>query len=181
MNTMVRSIESFRRGLRILFFCMLPGLLCSCGYSVGSMMHPQIRSVAIADVKNETMEVQASPLLRGILAERFQFDNSLKLTTPDKADCIVYARIVSVSTVNVSWSSDDNDQIFRPTMFRLTAKVKYTVRVPGQAKDLVPAGEAAAVATYQYTHDPSIGKQSGLRQAFLQISNRIVSSVTEGW
>lgn len=181
MSKICAILRYFRKSLAFSFACTLLCLLCSCGYSTGSIMHPQIRSIAIADVKNETMEVQAAALLRGILAERFQFDNSLKVTTPDKADCIVYAQIVSVSTVNISWNSDETDQVFRPSMFRLTAKVKYTVRVPGQARDLVPSGELSANSTYQYTHDPSLGKRNGLRQAFLLISDRIVNAVTEGW
>lgn len=161
--------------------CGLLVFLCSCGYQAGSLMHPQIRTVAVADVKNETMEVEGSPLLRGILAERFQFDNSLKITTPDKADCIVYAKIVSVDTQNIVWHSEDDDKTFRPSLFRLTAEVEYTVRVPGQAKPLVPSGKARANATYQLTHDPALGKRDALKQAFLQISDKIVHAVTEGW
>ena len=178
----MKSVFSFlrKRFFPVVLWCMLP-VLSSCGYQVGNMMHPQIKTLAIADVKNETMEVQASALLRGILAERFQFDNSLKLTTPDKADCVIYAKIVSVSSVNVAWSSEDADENFRPTLFRLTANVKYTVRVPGQAKELIPSGSASGSAVYQYTNDPSVGKRDGLRQAFFQISNKIVNAVTEGW
>ena len=162
-------------------FCVLLPILSSCGYQLGNIMHPQIKTVGIADVKNETMEVQASALLRGVLAERFQFDNSLKIRPVDKADCVVYAKIVSVSTQNVSWTSEDADQTFRPTLFSLTATVQYTVRVPGQAKELVRPGKVTGTAIYQYTHDPAVGKRDGLRQAFFQISNKIVSAVTEGW
>ncbi len=68
----------------------------SCGYRVGSLMHPQIKTVAIADVKNETTEVLASAIMRKLLAERFQFDNSLKIVSLDKADCIVYCRIKGI-------------------------------------------------------------------------------------
>lgn len=178
---MVDLVVLLRKAFFVLLFLGMLPLLSSCGYQLGNMMHPQIKTVAIADVKNESMEVQASALLRGILAERFQFDNSLKLTTPDQADCVVYAKIESVSTVNVSWSSEEIDEKFRPTLFRLTAKVRYTVRVPGQAKELVPGGVASGSAVYQYTNDPSVGKRDGLRQAFFQISNKIVRAVTEGW
>ena len=72
--------------------------LSSCGYHMGSMMHPQIKTVAIAEVRNETREVLAGTIMRKQLAERFQFDNSLKITTPEKADCIVMYRIKRILT-----------------------------------------------------------------------------------
>jgi len=34
-------------GLAVLLFCT------SCGYHMGSVMHPQIQTIAIAEVKNE--------------------------------------------------------------------------------------------------------------------------------
>ena len=55
-------------------------LTTSCGYQVGSMMHPQIQSIAVADVKNDTKEPYVSSVMRGNLAEQFQVDGSLKLT-----------------------------------------------------------------------------------------------------
>ena len=47
-------------------------LTTSCGYQVGSMMHPQIQSIAVADVKNDTKEPYVSSVMRGNLAEQFQ-------------------------------------------------------------------------------------------------------------
>ena len=48
--------------------------LSSCGYHMGSMMHPQIKTVAIAEVRNETREVLAGTIMRKQLAERFGDD-----------------------------------------------------------------------------------------------------------
>ena len=82
---------NFFRSLLLSAVLLSALLLPGCGYHLGSIAHPQIKTVAVADVKNETYEVMAATLLRNILTERFQFDNSLKLTSMDKADCIVYA------------------------------------------------------------------------------------------
>ena len=112
--------------------------LSSCGYHMGSMMHPQIKTVAIAEVRNETREVLAGTIMRKQLAERFQFDNSLKITTPEKADCIVMCRILSVKNAGVVWKSTDEDMTFRPSEFSITVNAEFTVTIPGSAKPLVP-------------------------------------------
>ena len=156
---------------------MLPG----CGYHLGSIAHPQIKTVAIAEVKNETYEVLAASLLRSILAERFQFDNSLKLTSMEKADCIVYARVVNIANSGISWSFNSKIEDFRANEYQLTVTVQYTVRMPGRAQPLVPMSTAAASCLYLFALDPAIGRVGALKQALLRISNQIVSSTTEAW
>lgn len=155
----------------------LPG----CGYHVGSISHPQIKTVAIAEVKNETYEVLAAALLRDILAERFQFDNSLKLTSVEKADCIVYARVTNVSNSSVSWRYNSKVDDYRANEYRLSVQVEYLVRMPGRAQPLVPKSSASGSSLYLFSHDPAIGRVSALKQALLRVSNQIVSATTEAW
>ena len=158
---------------------VLPG----CGYHVGSITHPQIKTVAIADVKNETYEVLAAALLRTILAERFQFDNSLKLTSLDKADCIVYARVTNVRNSTITWkyNSKTDDENYRANEYQLTVTVEYLVRMPGRGQPLVPKSTAVGSSKYLFSHDPAIGRVSALKQAMLRISDNIVSATTEAW
>ena len=156
-------------------------LLSGCGYRLGSLTHPQLKTVAIAEVKNETYEVLASALLRNILAERFQFDNSLKLTTPDKADCIVYARVTRVFNSSISWRNNNKVDNYRANEYNLMVTVEYTVLMPGQAQPLVRRRTASGSSTYLFAHDPAIGRVSALKQCLLRISNAIVSATTEAW
>ncbi|MCI6287264.1 MAG: LPS assembly lipoprotein LptE [Lentisphaeria bacterium] len=159
----------------------LSTLISSCGYRVGSLMHPQIKTIAIADIKNESSEPLGSALLRNILAERFQFDNSLKLTSLSKADCILYARIMGITNSSVTWRSTDNEQTYRPNEFSISVAVEFTVLIPGQAKPLVERHILSSSATYLFTNDPAIGRQNGLKQAFLRVSDSIVRATTEAW
>ena len=155
--------------------------LSSCGYHMGSMMHPQIKTVAIAEVRNETREVLAGTIMRKQLAERFQFDNSLKITTPEKADCIVMCRILSVKNAGVGWKSTDEDMTFRPSEFSITVNAEFTVTIPGSAKPLVPLRKVTGSATYQFTADPAIGRENGLIQACYNMANLVVQYTTEAW
>ena len=157
------------------------GFLQGCGYHAGSISHPQIKTVAIADVKNETYEVLASALLRTILAERFQFDNSLKLTSLEKADCIVYTRILNVSNSSISWRYNSKVDDYRANEYQLRVTVQYLVRMPGRSKPLVPLSTASGSSLYLFSHDPAIGRVSALKQALLRVSDNIVSATTEAW
>ena len=174
---------SFYRLFLLSVILVSAGFLPGCGYHVGSITHPQIKSVAIADVKNETYEVLAAALLRSILAERFQFDNSLKLTSMEKADCIVYARVTGVSNNSISWTynSKTDDENYRANEYQLTVTVEYLVRMPGRGQPLVPQSIAVGSSKYLFSHDPAIGRVSALKQAMLRISNQIVSATTEAW
>ena len=168
--------------LFVLFVLVLTALLIpGCGYHLGSISHPQIKTVAIADVKNETYEVLAATLLRNVLAERFQFDNSLKLTSMDKADCIVYARVMNVSNSSVVWRYNRKDEDYRAHEYRISVNVEYIVRIPGRAEPLVPKSSVSGSSLYLFSHDPAIGRVSALKQALLRISDQIVSSTTEAW
>ena len=52
---MVDLVVLLRKAFFVLLFLGMLPLLSSCGYQLGNMMHPQIKTVAIADVKNESM------------------------------------------------------------------------------------------------------------------------------
>ena len=174
---------SFFRLFLLSVILISAGVLPGCGYHVGSITHPQIKTVAIADVKNETYEVLAAALFRTILAERFQFDNSLKLTSMEKADCIVYARITNVSNNSITWryNSKTDDENYRANEYQLTVSVEYLVRMPGRGQPLVPQSTAAGSSKYLFSHDPAIGRVSALKQALLRVSDQIVSATTEAW
>ncbi|MBQ6599354.1 MAG: hypothetical protein IJH79_17540 [Lentisphaeria bacterium] len=174
---------SFFRLFLLSVILISAGFLPGCGYHVGSITHPQIKTVAIADVKNETYEVLAAALFRTILAERFQFDNSLKLTSMEKADCIVYARITNVSNSSISWryNSKTDDENYRANEYQLSVTVEYLVRMPGRGQPLVPQSNAVGFSKYLFSHDPAIGRVSALKQALLRVSDQIVSATTEAW
>ena len=174
---------SFYRLFLLSVILVSAGFLPGCGYHVGSITHPQIKSVAIADVKNETYEVLAAALLRSILAERFQFDNSLKLTSMDKADCIVYARVIKVNNSSITWTynSKTDDENYRANEYQLTVTVEYLVRMPGRGQPLVPTSLVSGSSKYLFSHDPAIGRVSALKQALLRVADSIVSATTEAW
>lgn len=99
-------------------------------------MHPQIKTVAVAPVQNETVEYNLTAQVRNLLCERFMVDGSLKLVDEKEADCIVYARVTDVRFAEVSWAKNDKDRddIFLPNEWSVTLTIEYSVIIPGRVR-----------------------------------------------
>ena len=64
--------EIFLKMLRLSTLLLLTMLFSGCGYKIGNMGHPQLKSVAIAPVVNDTLAYNAAANMRGQLAECFR-------------------------------------------------------------------------------------------------------------
>ncbi len=160
------------------------GILLSggCGYRVGSLMHPQIKTIAIAPVTNETLLYNLSADVRGLLAERFMTDGSLKVVNMDEADCILYAKVVDARFSEVSWSSrNEKEDYFVPNQWRATLAIEYSVILPGRGTPLFGSRTASGSAEFETGPDMEIGRSYGVRQAAYAAAKNVVSGVTEGW
>jgi len=168
------------RSLAVLTFLTLTALcLSSCGYHMGSMMHPQIKTIGFADVRNETKEPMLIPILRGQLAEQFQTDGSLKVVEKDSADCILYCRVVKVGTEIVR--EETMTGVERPREFRLTIVADFTVLVPGRSEPLIPLRRIDGSSLYQYEGDPQVARLACLKLASRELARMAVQYTTEAW
>ncbi|MBO4490775.1 MAG: hypothetical protein J5944_05375 [Lentisphaeria bacterium] len=174
-------MNSERSAAVLLFSLLLCLVLSGCGYHMGSMMHPQIKSIAISDIRNDTREPLLTATMRNQLAAAFQFDNSLALKEKDEADCILYCRIVSVDVRSIRESSTDADRTYRPSEFRITINAEFMVKIPGKSEPLIPLRPVSRAVNYQYNADPNVGKYYGMRQAAYDLSRLIVQYTTEAW
>lgn len=166
----------------VLLFKLTLLLLCvsGCGYRIGTFMHPQISSIAVAPVVNDTLAYNVSAEMRELLSEAFMTDGSLKLTSMSKADCIVYARVLDVKFSELSWATKDND-FDVPNQWEVKIKVEYSVVIPGQAAPLISVRQATGSASFQTDADQEIGRRNGIRQAAFDAAKNVVAGVTEAW
>ena len=172
------KIPAARPLLPLLLLLLL--LLSGCGYRIGMLGHPQIRTIAVAPVTNETASYNAAAQARNILCESFVSDGTLKLTHLSTADCILYAKVKSVTFSELSWSSNKDDEEFVPNQWSVSVLMDYSVILPGQAKPLA-SGSTSGRAQFMTGPDMEIGRLNGIRQALLAASKNIVIAVTEGW
>ena len=155
-------------------------LFSGCGYKIGNMGHPQLKSVAIAPVVNDTLAYNASAYLRGLLAERFQVDGTMKLADTSNADCIVYARITKVTLQEVEASSRKDDDIL-PNQWAVTMTVEYSVIIPGKQNPLIQKQQVSGRAEFMSGPDIELSRNYAMKQACFDAAKNIVSQVTESW
>jgi len=160
------------------FGCAL--LLSSC-YHMGSMMHPQIKTIAISAIRNDTREPLLTELARTQIAARFQSDNSLKLVSKEEADCILYVRLIRVETSMRRYNPGYEEDEYRPAEFRLSLSAEMEVLIPGRSEPLIPKRTVSGSANYQYNVDPQVGRYYGMRQACFDLGGEIVQYTTEAW
>ncbi len=153
----------------------------SCGYHMGSMMHPQIKTIAIAEIRNDTKEPLFTKIMRQQLAEQVQVDGSLKLVSQSEADCILYCQIQDIDTISIREDSDDGQENYRPSEFRVRITGSFQVLIPGQSKPLIPRRQISASADYQYESDPQIVRFQGLKQAAKRFASLAIQYTTEAW
>ena len=165
------------------FLCGLLLITAGCGYQIGvrGMMHPQIKTIAIAPVQNNTLEPLASDHLRMQLAGAYQTDGALKLKRLSNADCVVYAVITSVKNETIDDASFDGGVTYSPEKFRLTVTVQFKVVIPGSGTMLIENGKAVGRADYEILADPATSRATALKFACFQASKSIVSQTTEAW
>ena len=172
-----RSLPAF---CALVFCCVLSSLLCGC-YHMGSMMHPQIKTIAISTIRNDTREPLLTELARNQIAARFQSDNSLKLVSMEEADCILYVRLTKVATSMRRYRPGYVDDDYRPAEFRINLDAEMEVLIPGRSEPLIRKRTVSGAANFQYNVDPQVGRYYGLRQACYDLGGEIVEYTTEAW
>ena len=170
-----------RLAVCLLAFCCV-FFAASCGYyHMGSMMHPQIKTIAISTLRNDTREPLLTELARTQIAARFQSDNSLKLVSKEEADCILYVRLVRTSNSMRRYNPGYEEDEYRPAEFHVDLEAEMEVLIPGRSEPLIAKRTVTGGANYQYNIDPQVGKYYGLRQACYDLAGQIVEYTTEAW
>lgn len=152
-----------------------------CGYRIGTMGHPQIKTIAIAAVKNDTTIYNLSAIMRNVLAEQFMLDGTLKVVSEKKADCILYARIVDSSLSEITESSSSSDRTFEPEEWRITVNAEYSVIIPGQNAPLIPLRKVSGSSDFQAPGDMDAARRRGAAQACRKAAVEMVEFTTEAW
>jgi hypothetical protein len=163
---------------------ILAGLVFSgCGYRIGSsLMHPQIKTIGIPPPVNDTNVYNLSALLRGQLSEQFMVDGSLKVVDPEKADCLIYCRVVSVGFAQTTIRSyDELNQIFVPNEWTATVTIEFSVVLPGRKEPLVKTRTVSGNAAFQSPSDMETTRSRGISQASRQAAISIIEFTTEAW
>ena len=162
-------------------FILLSLSLHGCGYNVGSIGHPQIKTIGIAPIVNETFYPDLSENMRQSLSERFQFDGSYKVKSVETSDCVLYGRVRDVKISAADIISANTGQIFRPKEWNINITFEFVVVIPGQAKPVISSKTLTGTAKYQVVTDQFVSRREGIRQACRNAAEQAVWACTEAW
>jgi len=179
-NLFIRTLKKTNPLLisSLLFFALT---ISSCGYHMGSLMHPQVKTVAVAPVTNETLEPYVAADLRNAICEQIQFDGSLQLKDLKSADCIIFGRVIDIKTVATAHASFDADQSFRAAEWEVQVTFEYEVIIPGKKRPLIPKRRVTGNAKYQIFTDPQTTRRRGVQQACRNAARQVVTYTVEAW
>lgn len=184
----MRTVTRTLRRLAPAVLLLAAVAVCGCRYRVGTLMHPQLKTVGLGDFGNETVEPGLEQALRTQLVEQFTTDGSLRPVGRGAADFLVEGRIVDVTTRQVASVKrrDDSDldedrDAYQASVFRTTVQVEFRAVVPGRAEPLLTAATVTGTADYSRLPDLSISRDGGVRRALHDASKQIVTAVSEAW
>ena len=172
-------MTSFKKFLPIFILTLF--LLPGCGYHIGSLMHPQIKTIAIAPVKNKTLAYHLAADMRGLLSERFMVDGSLKVKSLKTADCILYAKVITVQFSEAAYVSRDDGDNYHANEWSVTIGVEFTVIIPGRKQPLLSTRTVSGTSKFQGLGDIETGRSQGVKQACYDAATKVVQYTTEGW
>jgi hypothetical protein len=98
--------------LTIIFSLFLSG----CGYRLASMVNPMLDnydSIAIPYFENKTFEAEAVTIFTYAVVNEFVESKRLKVENIDKADLVLYGKIIKLNERSIGYSSDDKAREYR--------------------------------------------------------------------
>ena len=167
----------------LLLMCLSLFAVTGCGYRLGFTGHPQIGSLGVAPVDNETLLYNASGTLRALLCERIMNDGTYKLKRENDADCVIHARVVNSTFNEISWTSSNSDDTgdFFPEYYKVTVTVEYSVILPGKLTPLIGPAKVTGEAMFDHVIDLETARRNGVKQALWDATKKIIDGCTEAW
>ncbi len=173
----MKKLQFLLYGASVLILTTVSG----CNYRAGSIAHPQIKTIAIAAVINETTSYNASAQMRGMLCDQFMFDGSLKIKDLTSADCILYAKILDLTSQEIADQTYNNNITYRPAEWKITVKAEFSVIIPGRKDALVEKRSVEGSANYQVQADQETNRQRGIMMACREAARQMVQYTTEAF
>ena len=174
----MKNLGRFLAVLTTAVWCLA---ISGCGYNIGSAMHPQIKSIYIEPVVNETLSRYAAADMRNMLSEQFVVDGSLKVKSRSEADCLLYCRVTDIKIVETTQQGYDDNRVFRTAEWTATVTAEFTVIIPTRKEPLISKRVVSGSALFQAMGDKTTMESRGIRQACYDAAKTVVHYTTEAW
>mgnify|MGYP003316658591 CR=1 FL=1 len=169
------------RKISMTVMCAALVTLCSsCGYHIGFIKHPQIDSLAVAPVINQTTSYNAASDMRMMMSEGIMQDGTYKLSDQKRADAILYLTVTQIGFNEFDDASVERNNQYKPSEWRTTVAIGYKLLIPGQGQP-IRSGTVKGTAQFQANVDLESVRLRSARQACYEAAKKIIYQISEGW
>ena len=157
-----------------------------CGYTTGSLLPKNYRTIAIQPFKNKVSYISENaralyvPLLetnvRTAIIDRFLFDGNLHIADADKADLLMEGDLIGLTQDSLRTDVNQNIQEYR-------ARVIVSLKLTDTAtrKVLWEEPSFAGEVTYFTTGPQAQSQSAALASALTDLATRVVERTIENW
>ena len=172
------------RNLQLILITLVGCLTCSCGYQFsgsGSTLPPDIKTLAIVDVRNQTTEPQVGLKLKENLELRFERYGVVELSEdPERADALLTCTITSIDDEVKTVTGQTDIELESDLLVTLSAAIK---RRNGQIiwsnPNLVVRNSFASTSGAVVTSSSNFAQGDINTSALASLSSREVSRVQQ--
>jgi outer membrane lipopolysaccharide assembly protein LptE/RlpB len=165
----------------LLLLPLLGSLLLQTGcqnYQLGSQLPPDIKSVYVPTVRNQTDEPLLENEVTQAILNELQRDGSLSIESEETADAILYVNITSYEIKALSF---DNENRARPDEYRLILGASVEMVRSSNGQILSRNGSLRGREDFPLSGDLTTAKRNGLPGAADDLARFVVSAITEAW
>ena len=169
----------------VLTSLLLAATFSACGYHHESLAHPQIRSVAIGAIDNDSEDPRLGILMNEALKEAVMHDGSFRLVTVDEADVIITGHFAEIKQQGVGFHRGDTStdkasaKTYRNDSYRSNLNFDYKLQT---RKDLlIKQTSRSESADFVESLDFQSDRREALKVACRRLAGKVVISLSEGW
>lgn len=158
------------------------------GYRTGSLMHPDIQSVAVGSVQNLSAQPGGGARLRSALARELSAAGAVQPASREQADGLLHATVSSVSTEAVARTrrrepeaGEDSDDVLQPVLYRTTVSLHARLEVPDSSADPLEFQLVEGEAEFDRSPDMPEAQDAAFEQALRNAARKLISTMTEAW
>jgi len=156
-------------------FAAAPGCV---RYHLGSMLPPDIQTVFVPTVQNQTVEPFLEQDTTSAVISQIQMDGSLKVTDEDKADAILDVVLTRFWLAPVSYASKAASTA---TEYRMNITASIVLRRLSDGSVILESPSITGYADFDYTGDLTSSKAIALRPTAEDLGRRIVNELVMYW
>ncbi len=161
------------RGLRYLALLVSLLLLAGCGvYSFSSSSLGGIKTVAVPQFENKSLEYGLQEDLTARVIERFIEDNTLKVVSLADADAVLRGEVINYERVAYTFDKSDN-----VSEYRVNILIDFILEKKG-GKTVLEKKGLLGFGVYSATEDT---EDDGKERALDKLAQDIVDQTTKSW